>query len=130
MNGGSQEAVFVARFLLLIWVGGGEGGASRVPGMIEGRRISASPRPCSVRRVVASKKRPRPAEGFVNSVRKLLRREICAGRDRSFGMSNAQERFRHIQLQVWVMFFFFLSFEIDCLCCWRAKLGFLVGVLL
>ena len=66
---------------------------------MDGRRISASPRACSVRRVVA-KKRPREIDGFVNSVRKLQRREICSKRDRAFSMSNAQERFRNIQLQV------------------------------
>lgn len=67
---------------------------------MDGRRISASPRPCSVRRVVA-KKRPRGGgvDGFVNSVRKLQRREICSKRDRSFSMSDAQERFRNIRLQ-------------------------------
>ncbi|KAL2898002.1 A disintegrin and metalloproteinase with thrombospondin motifs 4 [Bienertia sinuspersici] len=67
---------------------------------MDGRRISASPRPCSVRRVVA-KKRPRGGgvDGFVNSVRKLQRREICSKRDRAFSMSDAQERFRNIRLQ-------------------------------
>ncbi|KAK1311956.1 hypothetical protein QJS10_CPA07g01375 [Acorus calamus] len=64
---------------------------------MEGRRISVSPRPCNGRRILA-KKRPR-VEGFVNSVRKLQRREICSKRDRAFSMSNAQERFRNIQLQ-------------------------------
>ncbi|XP_030456132.1 uncharacterized protein LOC115677176 [Syzygium oleosum] len=64
--------------------------------MMEGRRISASPRPCSGRRVVA-KKRPR-GEGFVNSVKKLQRREIRSKRDRAFSMSNAQERFRNMRL--------------------------------
>ncbi|XP_062092273.1 uncharacterized protein LOC133798098 isoform X2 [Humulus lupulus] len=65
-----------------------------------GRRISASPRPCSVRRVVA-KKRPRVGgvDGFVNSVKKLQRREISSKRDRAFTMSDAQERFRNIRLQ-------------------------------
>uniref|UniRef100_A0A1D1Z661 Lissencephaly-1 n=1 Tax=Anthurium amnicola TaxID=1678845 RepID=A0A1D1Z661_9ARAE len=61
------------------------------------RRFSVSPRPCSNRRIVAGK-RPR-ADGFVNSVKKLQRREICSKRDRSFSVSNAQERFRNIQLQ-------------------------------
>ncbi|GFP89397.1 hypothetical protein PHJA_001083400, partial [Phtheirospermum japonicum] len=43
---------------------------------MDGRRISASPRPCCGRRVVA-KKRPRGGlDGFVNSVKKLQRREI------------------------------------------------------
>ncbi|KAJ4751076.1 Transducin/WD40 repeat-like superfamily protein [Rhynchospora pubera] len=64
---------------------------------MEGRRISASPRPCNGRRIVA-RKRPR-SEGVVNSVQKLMRREISSKRDRSFSMSNAQERFRNIQLQ-------------------------------
>ncbi|PRQ42617.1 putative transcription factor WD40-like family [Rosa chinensis] len=62
-----------------------------------GRRISASPRPCSGRRVVARKKRA-AGDGFVNSVKKLQRREICSKRDRAFGMSNAQERFRNMHL--------------------------------
>jgi hypothetical protein len=65
---------------------------------MEPRRISASPRPCSGRRVVA-KKRPRK-EAFVSSVRKLQRREISSRRDRSFAMSAAQERFCNIHLQV------------------------------
>ncbi|XP_006654554.3 uncharacterized protein LOC102703307 [Oryza brachyantha] len=64
---------------------------------MEARRISASPRPCSGRRVVA-RKRPRQ-ESAVNSVRKLQRREISSSRDRAFSMSAAQERFRNIQLQ-------------------------------
>ncbi|KAK9196330.1 hypothetical protein WN943_004458 [Citrus x changshan-huyou] len=61
-----------------------------------GRRISASPRPCSGRRVLA-KKRVR-SDGFVNSVKKLQRREICSKRDRAFSISNAQERFRNMHL--------------------------------
>lgn len=67
-----------------------------------GRRISASPRPCSGRRVVAARKRPRigGVDGFVNSVKKLQRREISSKRDRAFTMSDAQERFRNIRLQV------------------------------
>jgi hypothetical protein len=65
---------------------------------MEPRRISASPRPCSGRRVVA-RKRPRQ-EAVVSSVRKLQRREISSRRDRAFTMSAAQERFRNIQLQV------------------------------
>lgn len=64
-----------------------------------GRRISASPRPCSGRRVVARKKRA-AGDGFVNSVKKLQRREISSKRDRAFGMSNAQERFRNMHLMV------------------------------
>ncbi|KAL3622029.1 hypothetical protein CASFOL_034225 [Castilleja foliolosa] len=66
---------------------------------MDGRRISASPRPCCGRRVVA-KKRPRGGlDGLVNSVKKLQRREISSKRDRSFSMSDAQERFRNIRLQ-------------------------------
>ncbi|KAJ8548402.1 hypothetical protein K7X08_030871 [Anisodus acutangulus] len=66
---------------------------------MDGRRITASPRPCCGRRVVA-KKRPRGGmDGFVNSVKKLQRREIGSKRDRSFSMSDAQERFRNIHLQ-------------------------------
>jgi len=64
---------------------------------MEPRRISASPRPCSGRRVVA-RKRPRQ-ESVVSSVRKLQRREISSRRDRAFAMSATQERFRNIQLQ-------------------------------
>ncbi|KAK7301032.1 hypothetical protein RJT34_11887 [Clitoria ternatea] len=63
-----------------------------------GRRITVSPRPCSGRRVVA-KKRPRPLDGFVNSVKKLQRREISSNRGRAFSMTDAQERFRNIRLQ-------------------------------
>ncbi|KAI6676035.1 hypothetical protein NL676_036831 [Syzygium grande] len=69
---------------------------------MEGKRISASPRPCSGRRVLASKKRPRwwcGGDGFVNSVKKLQRREISSKRDRAFSMTDAQERFRNIRLQ-------------------------------
>ncbi|KAK6121740.1 hypothetical protein DH2020_044517 [Rehmannia glutinosa] len=66
---------------------------------MDGRRITASPRPCSGRRVVA-KKRPRGGlDGSINSVKKLLRREISSKRDRGFSMSDAQERFRNIRLQ-------------------------------
>lgn len=65
---------------------------------MEGRRITASPRPCSGRRVVA-KKRSRP-DGFVNSVKKLQRREISSRKDRSFSISTAQERFRNMRLVV------------------------------
>ncbi|CAA6661905.1 unnamed protein product [Spirodela intermedia] len=64
---------------------------------MDGRRISVSPRPCRNRRIVAGK-RPRLDES-VNSVKKLQRREICCKRDRAFGASNAQERFRNIHLQ-------------------------------
>ncbi|XP_047306991.1 uncharacterized protein LOC124910402 [Impatiens glandulifera] len=66
---------------------------------MEGRRITASPRPCGVRRVVA-KKRPRiGVDGLVNSVKKLQKREICSKRGRAFSMSDAEERFRNIRLQ-------------------------------
>ncbi|KAG6390832.1 hypothetical protein SASPL_148577 [Salvia splendens] len=66
---------------------------------MDGRRITASPRPCCGRRVVA-KKRPRCGlDGFVNSVKKLQRREISSKRDRAFSMSDAQERFHNISLQ-------------------------------
>ena len=90
---------------------------------MDGRRITASPRPCCGRRVVA-KKRPRGGnDGFVNSVRKLQRREICSKRDRAFSMSDAQERFRNIRLQVrfdcfltWVFQFCFISVAFSCIC--------------
>lgn len=77
---------------------------------MEGRRITASPRPCSGRRVVA-KKRSRP-DGFVNSVKKLQRREISSRKDRAFSISTAQERFRNMRLVVCSfvlesLFFFF-----------------------
>lgn len=76
---------------------------------MDGRRITASPRPCCGRRVVA-KKRPRGGmDGFVNSVKKLQRREIGSKRDRSFSMSDAQERFRNIHLQVYWIFCSILS---------------------
>ncbi|KAL8224054.1 hypothetical protein R6Q57_019529 [Mikania cordata] len=66
---------------------------------MDGRRITASPRPCNGRRVVA-KKRPRGGvDGFVNSVKKLQRREICSKKDRGFRMCDAQERFRNIRFQ-------------------------------
>ncbi|GMY08413.1 hypothetical protein FCV25MIE_03652 [Fagus crenata] len=65
-----------------------------------GRRISVSPRPCSGKRVVAKKRtRGGCVDGFVNSVKKLQRREISSKRDRAFSMSDAQERFRNIRLQ-------------------------------
>ncbi|XP_058214854.1 uncharacterized protein LOC131326205 isoform X2 [Rhododendron vialii] len=65
-----------------------------------GRKVSASPRgPWSGvrRRRVLANKRPR-TDGFVNSVKKLQRREISSKRDRSFSMTNAQERFRNMRL--------------------------------
>ncbi|PKI68774.1 hypothetical protein CRG98_010831, partial [Punica granatum] len=68
---------------------------------MEGKRVCV--RPCSGRRVVAAKKKPRwwcsGPDGFVNSVRKLQRREISSKRDRAFSMTDAQERFRNIRLQ-------------------------------
>ncbi|KAF9680141.1 hypothetical protein SADUNF_Sadunf06G0090300 [Salix dunnii] len=66
--------------------------------MMEGRRISAAnPRPCSGRRILAAKKRGR-SDGFLNSVKKLQRREISSKPDRSFSITNAQERFRNMRL--------------------------------
>lgn len=67
-----------------------------------GRRITVSPRPCCGRRVVAKKKPHRggAGDGFVNSVKKLQRREICTQRIRGFSITDAQERFRNIRLQV------------------------------
>ncbi|KAH8484649.1 hypothetical protein H0E87_026420 [Populus deltoides] len=63
-----------------------------------GRRISAAnPRPCSGRRILAAKKRGR-SDGFLNSVKKLQRREISSKSDRSFSITNAQERFRNMRL--------------------------------
>lgn len=78
---------------------------------MDGRRITARPRPCNGRRVVAKKRRRGGCgEGFLNSVKKLQRREICSRRDRSFSMCDAQERFRNIRLQV-VCFFLVFIFE-------------------
>ncbi|KAF9586814.1 hypothetical protein IFM89_039966 [Coptis chinensis] len=71
-------------------------------------KISASPRPCSARRVLAgggSKKRrsdisqSRRGVFANNSVTKIQRREICSRRGRSFSMTNSLERFRNIRLQ-------------------------------
>ncbi|KAI7746843.1 hypothetical protein M8C21_017592 [Ambrosia artemisiifolia] len=72
--------------------------------MMDGRRITASPRPCNGRRVVAKKRRrggaaAAAADAFMNSVKKLQRREICSKRDRGFRMSDAHDRFRNIRLQ-------------------------------
>lgn len=76
---------------------------------MDGRRITASPRPCSGRRVVAKKRTRSGVDGFVNSVKKLQRREISSKRDRAFSMSDAQERFRNIRLQVcWVIYWNFV----------------------
>ncbi|XP_038721101.1 uncharacterized protein LOC120013383 isoform X2 [Tripterygium wilfordii] len=65
---------------------------------MEGRRISASPRPCSGRRVVAKKRAQ--SDVIMNSVKKLQRREISSKIDRAFTVSNAQERFRNMRLTV------------------------------
>ncbi|XP_047333573.1 uncharacterized protein LOC124937106 [Impatiens glandulifera] len=66
---------------------------------MDGRRITASPSTFYGRRVVA-KKRPRiGADKFVNSVKKLQRREICSKRGRVFSTNDSQERFRNIRLQ-------------------------------
>ncbi|KAJ0661748.1 putative transcription factor WD40-like family [Helianthus annuus] len=63
------------------------------------RRITANPRPARSRRVVA-KKRPREGvDGFVNTVKKIQRREICSKRGRAFRVCDVQERFRNIRLQ-------------------------------
>lgn len=92
--GGLRPAAILCSFNFDIWCFFEEGEGF----LMEGKRISASPRPCNGRRILA-RKRPR-SEGVVNSVKKLMRREISSKRDRSFSMSNAQERFRNIQLQV------------------------------
>ncbi|MFS8011582.1 hypothetical protein Hanom_Chr14g01310801 [Helianthus anomalus] len=60
---------------------------------MDGRRITASPRPCNGWRVVAKKRRRVVAK-------KLHRREICSKTDRGFRISDVQERFRNIYLQV------------------------------
>lgn len=68
---------------------------------MEGRRITANPRPCPGKRVVATGSKRRRVEGFpVNSVKKLQRREIRSRRDRAFSITNAQERFRNMRLTV------------------------------
>ncbi|OWM64998.1 hypothetical protein CDL15_Pgr028716 [Punica granatum] len=60
---------------------------------MEGKRVYA--RPCSERRVVAAKKKPRwwcsGRDGFVNNVRKLQRREINSKRDCAFSMTDARK---------------------------------------
>nr|GMC61850.1 WD40/YVTN repeat-like-containing domain-containing protein [Ipomoea batatas]GMC65726.1 WD40/YVTN repeat-like-containing domain-containing protein [Ipomoea batatas] len=66
---------------------------------MDGRRITASPRPGRGRRVVAKRRRRGGVDGFVNSVKKLQRREISSKLDRAFSMKDAQERFRNIRLQ-------------------------------
>lgn len=100
---------------------------------MDGRRITASPRPCTNGRRVVAKKRSRGAmDGFVNSVKKLQRREISSKRDRSFSMSDAQERFRNIRLQVWLFFSLFgLDFHSEfiflLLCICRARFNCFLG---
>jgi hypothetical protein len=75
-----------------------------------GRKISVSPR--TGRRVVARKKQLHGGfgDGFINSVRKLQRREICTKSIRGFSITDAQERFRNIRLQVQFLQLNFLSF--------------------
>ncbi|KAJ0466061.1 hypothetical protein HanHA300_Chr14g0544951 [Helianthus annuus] len=74
------------------------------------RRITANPRPARSRRVVA-KKRPRGGvDGFVNTVKKIQRREICSKRGRAFRVCDVQERFRNIRLQVYFFAFVFLLY--------------------
>ncbi|GKV02889.1 hypothetical protein SLEP1_g15270 [Rubroshorea leprosula] len=63
---------------------------------MEGRRKSASPRPCSGRRVFA-KKRPRP-DAYVNTFNKLLRREISSNPHPAYSVSNGHEKFRNMRL--------------------------------
>ncbi|KAJ0946956.1 hypothetical protein HanRHA438_Chr01g0009791 [Helianthus annuus] len=65
---------------------------------MDGRRITASPRVSTGRRVVAKKWPHGGANAFLNSVKNLQRRETCSKRDRSFSMCDAQERFRNICL--------------------------------
>ncbi|VFQ81107.1 unnamed protein product [Cuscuta campestris] len=66
---------------------------------MDGKRVSASPRPCCGRRVVA-KRQPRSGiNGSVNCVKKLQRREISSKPNRALSMRNSQERFRNIRLQ-------------------------------
>ncbi|KAM0021304.1 hypothetical protein Hdeb2414_s0024g00649421 [Helianthus debilis subsp. tardiflorus] len=71
-------------------------------------RITASPRACNRRQVVAKKRqrvvvkkqRRGSGDGFVNIVKKPQSREICVKTDRGFRMFDAQERFRNIRLQI------------------------------
>ncbi|MFS7951663.1 hypothetical protein Hanom_Chr07g00597761 [Helianthus anomalus] len=86
---------------------------------MDGRRITASPRPCNGRRAVAKKRRRDGGDGFVNSFKKLQSREICSKKDRGFRTSDAQERFRNIRLQVQ---FCFLNYVILFLVCRRFNL--------
>ncbi|KAK1409243.1 hypothetical protein QVD17_35769 [Tagetes erecta] len=67
---------------------------------MDGRRITADPRPCNVRRVVVKKRqRGGGGDGFVNSVKKIQKREICSKKGRAFRLCDVQERFRNIWLQ-------------------------------
>lgn len=84
-------------------------------GVAGGRRITVSPRPCSGRRVLAKKRGRRAVDGFVNSVKKLQRREICSKRDRAFTITDAQERFRNIRLQVPSLLCLFTNLFIACM---------------
>lgn len=69
--------------------------------VMDGRRITADPRRCNIRRVVAKKRqRCGGGDGFVNSVKKIQKREICSKKGRAFRLCDVQERFRNIWLQV------------------------------
>ncbi|MFS7978237.1 hypothetical protein Hanom_Chr10g00913201 [Helianthus anomalus] len=84
---------------------------------MDGRRITASLRVSTGRRVVAKKRTCGRADAFFNSVKKLQKREICSNSHRSFSMCDVQERFRNIRLQVVVYasaFLFCLKLT-DCL---------------
>ncbi|CAN8317143.1 unnamed protein product [Cochlearia groenlandica] len=59
--------------------------------------LNSNPRPCIGRRVIANKKRSRH-DGFINSVKKLHRREISSRMDRGFSITTSQERFRNMRL--------------------------------
>ncbi|CAM8893029.1 unnamed protein product [Rhodiola kirilowii] len=59
------------------------------------RMLSVSPRSCRGRRI--SFKRPR-SYGMVNTVKKLMGREIYSKQDRSFRSGDAHERFRNMRL--------------------------------
>eukprot|EP01018_Ginkgo_biloba_P027738 Gb_19308 [translate_table: standard] len=64
---------------------------------MDGKKISASPRPSCGRRVVAGKRQR--VDDYHNCVRKLQRREIGTAGNMAFNSSNAQEKFRNFQLQ-------------------------------
>ena len=73
-----------------------------------------SPRPCSVRRFVVKKRtRIGGVNGFINSVKNLQRREISSKCDLDFTMSDVQERFHNIHLQVSIIFIVLL-FSLLC----------------